>query len=132
MQKEGRKIDILINNAGINTPNDDVKRIPTLANAELTMNTNVLGPLRLTKKLLPYLAEDGRVVNVSSLLGGLKLHPKQTQERFDRANLKEEDIYEGVQSYLKEVSEKNVENWCWMAYATSKMLLNAWSRYVLK
>lgn len=132
VQKEGRKIDILINNAGFTSPKDTETDIPDLSYAKVVMDTNTLGPLRLTKQLLPYLSDSARVVNVSSLLGGLRLHPQHTQLRFDRADLKEEDIYEGVERYLKAVEVKHMEDYCPMAYATSKMFLNAWSRYVLK
>lgn len=66
-------IDILVNNAGVlRDPHDK----PSLFDASLddvrqTLETNLLGPLRLVQLLVPLLSEQGRIVNVSSGMGQL-------------------------------------------------------------
>jgi hypothetical protein len=65
-------------------------------------------------------------------MGALNLHPQQTQNRFSNPQITEEDIYAGVRDYLEAVESKNLENWFCQAYGTSKMLINAWSRFVLQ
>jgi hypothetical protein len=56
---------------------------------------------------------------------------------YSNPNISEEDIEEGVRQYVDAV-EKEKEGSIggagryWGAYGTSKMLLNAWSRFVLK
>lgn len=96
------------------------------------MKTNLLGPIALTEQLLPFLSPTCRVVNISSLLGALKFHPPNTQARYSNPSLQKQDILEGAESFLQEVSAGKMENWSFNPYGTSKMLLNAWSRFVLQ
>lgn len=85
------KLDVLINNAGImldqmengtpvpasQTPLDIFRR---------TFETNFFGVIALTQKLLPLIKKSaaGRIVNLSSVLGSLKLHsdPEQPYYHF--------------------------------------------------
>jgi len=67
------KIDVLVNNAGIMTPNLEV----TIEGFEKQFGVNYLGPFLLTLKLLPLIkkAEQGRIINLSSMmhiLGSIK------------------------------------------------------------
>jgi NAD(P)-dependent dehydrogenase (short-subunit alcohol dehydrogenase family) len=67
------RIDVLINNAAI-LHNDDQNALNLTGDAFLShMTTNVLGPARTTQALLPLLAPDAKIVNVTSGLGSLKL-----------------------------------------------------------
>ena len=82
------KLDILINNAGISIENDDspgdspLNRTSTVSSEILreTFDANFFGPIALTQTLLPLIrkAPDGRIVNVSSILGSLTLHADPT------------------------------------------------------
>ncbi len=78
LDQKFRRLDILINNAGIlpeglgggkasATPPDVVRR---------TFETNFFAPVALTQTLLPLLRRSpaGRIVNMSSILGSLTLH----------------------------------------------------------
>jgi NAD(P)-dependent dehydrogenase (short-subunit alcohol dehydrogenase family) len=70
--KEYNTCDVLLNNAGVQTP----ERQFTMEGVELTFAINVLGPQMLTQKLLPALqaAPAARIVNVASdYAGGLDL-----------------------------------------------------------
>ncbi|WP_018970281.1 SDR family NAD(P)-dependent oxidoreductase [Rubritalea marina] len=59
---EQERIDILINNAGVLKTDNPI----TADNLDLRFVVNTLAPYLLTKKVLPIMPNDGRVVNLSS------------------------------------------------------------------
>lgn len=63
------KIDVLINNAGVGY-HSKIENI-VLSELEEVFRVNVLGPILLTSKLLPYLrnSKNAHVINISSFLG---------------------------------------------------------------
>jgi NADP-dependent 3-hydroxy acid dehydrogenase YdfG len=63
------RIDVLINNAGVMRVGPFLDQSP--ANDELQVQTNLLGPLRMLRAVLPVMVRQGSgiVVNVSSILG---------------------------------------------------------------
>ena len=68
-------LDVLINNAGIMRAEDLKAQPDDLADAEATVVTNVLGPIRLTAALLPALQSRPRstIINVTSGLAFVPL-----------------------------------------------------------
>lgn len=48
-------------------------------NLEKTFATNFYGTISLTENLLPLLEENGRIITVSSGMGGLKYHSEEVQ-----------------------------------------------------
>ena len=62
-------IDILINNAGLLIP-DDIGDVLTV-DVQQQLEVNALGPLRVTKALLPYLGENAKVAIITSRLGSM-------------------------------------------------------------
>lgn len=61
-------LNVLVNNAGIMRPENLLAQPEDLADAEVTVTTNLLGPIRLTAALLPLLQKQPRatVMTVSS------------------------------------------------------------------
>ena len=78
-----KKIDVLINNAGVayNNPTDEQKR--------LTVKTNFFSVVKLTEKLVPFLTEDAKVLQVSSRVGQLADQGATLREALLGANLTE-------------------------------------------
>jgi NAD(P)-dependent dehydrogenase (short-subunit alcohol dehydrogenase family) len=78
-EKKYGKLDILINNAGVSkepfgSPNNASSVSPSVLRD--TFDTNFFGTIELTQVLLPLIkkAPEGRIVNLSSILGSLALH----------------------------------------------------------
>ncbi len=69
----GGRLDVLVNNAGVSLDGFTPPSQTDLALFKPTYETNVFGPLVVTKTLLPLLKRvpAGRVVNMSSTLGSL-------------------------------------------------------------
>jgi NAD(P)-dependent dehydrogenase (short-subunit alcohol dehydrogenase family) len=67
------RLDVLINNAGINDPADGPPSTTDLEAVRRVMDTNFFGALAVTQSMLPLLRKSpaARVVNVSSGLGSL-------------------------------------------------------------
>ncbi len=73
-------LNILINNAGIMRAENLQAQPDDLADAEATITTNLLGPIRLTAALLPLLQKQPQsaIINVSSGLAFVPLAPTPT------------------------------------------------------
>jgi NAD(P)-dependent dehydrogenase (short-subunit alcohol dehydrogenase family) len=72
--KKTNQIDVLVNMAGIMLrPHDAKLEALDFEQCHVTFETNVLGPLRVAKFLLPLLrkSKNGRIVNVTSGLGSI-------------------------------------------------------------
>ena len=74
-------LDVLVNNAGIQLDNDTFAAANTVESVshkilKETFESNFFGVVGLTQKLLPLIvkSEQGRIVNVSSIMGSLAMH----------------------------------------------------------
>jgi 3-hydroxybutyrate dehydrogenase len=61
------KVDVLINNAGVG--GGEVVQGSDIARWRKTIDTNLTGMYLVTRQILPLMADNGRIVNLSSVLG---------------------------------------------------------------
>lgn len=78
--KEYGRLDILINNAGVNYEPLGSNTTLTVSEADLrkTFDTNFFAPINVTRAMLPLLRKSpaARIVNLSSILGSSTLHAR--------------------------------------------------------
>ena len=67
IQKNFKKVDILINNAGI--VKDRTLKNMALEEWHAVISTNLNGVFYVTKALLPLIPESGRIISISSIIG---------------------------------------------------------------
>jgi len=72
VEKEFGKIDVLVNNAGILIPNDDVASHTDIDMLRQTLETNVVAVLAMSQAMIPLMKKHGgKIINVSSDLSSL-------------------------------------------------------------
>lgn len=76
IENEYGRLDILINNAGINLRGDGLPGAADVGIVQTIFDTNFFGALRVVQTMLPLLHKSpaGRIVNISSGLGSLTLN----------------------------------------------------------
>ena len=91
IQADQRRLDMLINNAGIGAGSRGDRREKSADSYELRFAVNYLAPFLLTLRLLPLLRQSApaRIINVASV----------GQQRIDFDNVMLEDVYDGLRAY---------------------------------
>jgi NAD(P)-dependent dehydrogenase (short-subunit alcohol dehydrogenase family) len=76
IEKDFGRLDVLINNAGINVPGDGPPSKVDLDAANRVMQTNFIGALAVAQIMLPLVRKSatGQIINVSSELGSITGH----------------------------------------------------------
>jgi NAD(P)-dependent dehydrogenase (short-subunit alcohol dehydrogenase family) len=64
--KQFGRVDVLVNNAGIHFPQDDIQKISS-AQLENTFRTNVFSMFYLSKAVLPYMKRGSAIINTASV-----------------------------------------------------------------
>jgi carbonyl reductase 1 len=116
------RIDALVNNAGVYGAErgpDDVAR---------TIETNFLGPLRVTLGLLPVLRDGATITNVTSGLGALENLDRAHRRLLADLALTRDDLV----AYMRELVRAAGTGWGTDAYGVSKAALNALTRVLAK
>ncbi|WP_417335071.1 SDR family oxidoreductase [Halobacteriovorax marinus] len=70
-EKEGFKIDLLINNAGLFLNEEIPFDETSFDNMRKQFEVNTIAPLRVTSTLLPYLMKDSKVAMITSKMGSI-------------------------------------------------------------
>lgn len=76
---------MIVNNAAMGY--DEGTQIPEAKWAKALLKVNVNGTISLTNSLLPFLKDTGRIVNVSSRRGALKLFHPEHIAKFTNPNI---------------------------------------------
>jgi len=122
------KLDVLINNAAV------LYRNATATDEEknFTIQTNFISVTKLTKKLLPLLSDDGKILMISSRGGQLSWQGETLRKALEDPSLNLGKLYEIANNFIT-VSQDFPEN-PYMpepSYPGSKALLNSYVKNVL-
>jgi uncharacterized oxidoreductase len=98
-------LNVLINNAGIMRPEDVVTQSSDVADAEATITTNLLGPIRLTAALLPHLLKQPRAT-IMTVSSGLAFIPMAITPTY---NATKAAIHSYTQALRYQLKSTNVE-----------------------
>ena len=128
------KYDVLVNNAGVMLKNELSSSFePTMDEVNYVVGTNFFATKALTEKLLPFLSDDGKIINVSSELAYWSTQGRTLTELFTKSDFQEKDLEKAYQLFEtaaqnKSFARDDVTN---SPYKISKALINAWTHYVL-
>ena len=103
IKREDGKVDVLINNAGVNTYPEH-----SSASIRQMLDVNYRGMLKMCQAFIPLLSQDGRIVNLSSVASGLQIYSKDVQARFRDSNMTLEDVEQLAREY--EVTERTMQS----------------------
>lgn len=121
LEREGRKLDVLINNAGVSLDgfNESVARE--------TVGINFFGALHVTEALLPQINDGGAIVFVASGMGELHPYSPAIRRRFADAELTRDELVALVDEFLDAVTAEQHEaaGWPSNAYRVSKAAMIA-------
>ncbi|KAM3139136.1 hypothetical protein pb186bvf_008734 [Paramecium bursaria] len=127
------KLDVLVNNAGIN----DYCVPDTPERGQQIINVNFYGVINTTTILKPLLADDAKIIVLSSELGQLKLQTNEIQQLLSVPQTKEtyiqlaNTVAEGFRKNRDISPFNNNPIFPLPPYCASKAVLNAYLRFVL-
>jgi NAD(P)-dependent dehydrogenase (short-subunit alcohol dehydrogenase family) len=128
LEREGRPLDAIVNNAGVALDGFDAQI------ARATLEVNYRGAARVVDALLPRLGSGSAIVNVSSGMGELSVLPAPLRQRFADPELDREGLDRLTDEFVRAVAEgRHVEaGWPSNAYRVSKVALNALTRILAR
>jgi len=120
------RFDVLVNNAGFGYLRESQQEQLD------TININFFDTVDLTEKLLPYLAEDGKIINVTSENGLLSWQGQNIQKILSDPSMTREKLMELAKELRDKIKTGDFSKLGWSEiYDDSKALLNAYTRWVL-
>jgi NAD(P)-dependent dehydrogenase (short-subunit alcohol dehydrogenase family) len=114
--REGRRLDVLINNAAISLDGFDATVV------ERTLAVNFFGALKLTEALLPSIDDGGAIVMVSSGMGELSVYAPELRARFADPRLTRDQLVALADEFVAAVKAGTYkqQGWPGSAYRVSK------------
>lgn len=121
LARDGRTIDLLINNAAISMNGFDIEVVRT------TLGTNFFGALNVTEALLPFVSDGGAIVMVSSGMGELHAYSPAIRARFADPTLTRDQLVALVNEFIADVAAggHTKTGWPSSAYRVSKAAIVA-------
>ncbi len=117
----GGKLDVLVNNAGIAASDASAE------SARLVIKTNFSSVVKTTEKFLPLLSGDGKILQISSMMGQLVGQDQALRKILERDNLTKEELNKTADDFDKVVKIDSA----FTSYCGSKALLNKYVRSIL-
>ncbi|XP_063964813.1 carbonyl reductase [NADPH] 1-like [Lytechinus pictus] len=122
LEKEHGGLDVLINNAGIGTPKENIS---LSEKSSRVMNTNFFGLLNVCRSLFPLVRSCGRIVNMASTTGYMVFRGQindEVRNRFRQVE-EEQDVADLMNEFLECCkTECNTERgWCEWSYGVGKL-----------
>lgn len=128
-----RNLDLLVNNAGVGIKSDIyATTLPTEDVMRTTLSTNFYGVINTTESLLSYLTSNGKIVNVSSIMGTLDKHDPKIKKILLDPTLTTEKLIDIAKNYEQQIKNQKLDGWSISAYSVSKSLVTAYTRFALK
>jgi carbonyl reductase 1 len=129
IRQSGIKLDVLINNAGVNL---DDKFSPR--NVSRTLEVNHYGTITMCQAFLDVLKKNGRIVNLSSVASNLKPFSAELQKRFRRISsiVELSDLMDEYEEAVKKGKDGESGFPTQRSYSVSKAALNAYTALLAK
>eukprot|EP00743_Colponemidia_sp_Colp-15_P003890 GILK01004198.1.p1 GENE.GILK01004198.1~~GILK01004198.1.p1 ORF type:complete len:293 (-),score=48.78 GILK01004198.1:147-977(-) len=123
-------LDVLINNAGMAFKGDAFDSHVV----ETTIRTNFYGTMDVCDALLPLIREGGRVVNVGSTAGLLKIVRPPLRDQFLKEDLSRAELVQLIQKFVSDVAAgtHTAAGWPTAAYGMSKVAENIFTRILAR
>ena len=128
LRQQGRRLDGLINNAGVSLDGFDSGVV------RQTLAVNFFGALGLTEALLPLIGDGGAIAMVSSGMGELSAYAPALSARFSDPNLTRDQLVTLVNEFIAGVDTGTYRQagWPGSAYRVSKTALIALARLLAR
>eukprot|EP00826_Nyctotherus_ovalis_P060393 TRINITY_DN846_c0_g1_i1.p2 TRINITY_DN846_c0_g1~~TRINITY_DN846_c0_g1_i1.p2 ORF type:complete len:297 (+),score=92.08 TRINITY_DN846_c0_g1_i1:167-1057(+) len=123
----GKKIDCLINNAGTATKGDTFNEEVV----RTTFQTNFYGSVDITEKLLPSIADSGKIIFVGSMLGCLgRLASEELKQSFNNPKITREQLFKLAEKFHADVADGSYKEKGWIAqgYRMASLCQNIYVR----
>lgn len=122
-------VDAFINNAGVYPKNDAFN--PEAY--KYTFDTNVFGTIELTQKVLPLLADNGKIITLGSGLGPVAFRGitnNKLKEKLRRPDLTSDELVQLAKEYGQGVSDNTYaqKGWTNQLYHVSKLFINVYAK----
>lgn len=123
-------VDVLINNAGVASKGDAFDGTV----ARNTLAINYWGTRNTTLAFLPLISKEGRIVNVSSSVGKLKIVSEELRNKFSAPGLDLHELDGLMKQFVMDVEDGTYsqKGWPRQAYGTSKVGVTALTRVVAR